>query len=369
MFRGISAVSGGMMRAERNARRQLFAQQSRSMATMDVAIRDALNMAIDEEMERDEKVFLIGEEVAQYNGAYKVSRGLYAKYGDQRVIDTPITEMGFAGLAIGASYKDLRPIVEFMTFNFSMQAIDQVVNSSAKQCYMSNGDIASPIVFRGPNGAAAGVAAQHSQCFAAWYASCPGLKVVAPWNSEDAKGLLKAAIRDPNPVVFLENELLYGTPFPMSDEAQSKDFVLPIGKAKVEKEGTDVTITAFSKMVGYSLEAAEILAGHGINCEVINLRSIRPLDTETIIESVKKTNRLVNVEEGWPQHGVGAEICALMMESEAFDYLDAPVERVTGADIPTPYAIGLEKMVFPQVEDIVAAVLRTTARGGATVAA
>eukprot|EP00620_Florenciella_sp_RCC1587_P024700 CAMPEP_0182564430 /NCGR_PEP_ID=MMETSP1324-20130603/6382_1 /TAXON_ID=236786 /ORGANISM="Florenciella sp., Strain RCC1587" /LENGTH=396 /DNA_ID=CAMNT_0024777897 /DNA_START=37 /DNA_END=1228 /DNA_ORIENTATION=+ len=369
MFRGISAVSGGMMRAERNARRQLFAQQSRSMATMDVAIRDALNMAIDEEMERDEKVFLIGEEVAQYNGAYKVSRGLYAKYGDQRVIDTPITEMGFAGLAIGASYKDLKPIVEFMTFNFSMQAIDQVVNSSAKQCYMSNGDIASPIVFRGPNGAAAGVAAQHSQCFAAWYASCPGLKVVAPWNSEDAKGLLKAAIRDPNPVVFLENELLYGTPFPMSDEAQSKDFVLPIGKAKVEKEGTDVTITAFSKMVGSSLEAAEILAGHGINCEVINLRSIRPLDTETIIESVKKTNRLVNVEEGWPQHGVGAEICALMMESEAFDYLDAPVERVTGADIPTPYAIGLEKMVFPQVEDIVAAVLRTTARGGATAAA
>merc|ERR1719198_429390 len=270
-------------------RRTLF-QQARGMATQMVTIREALNMAIDEEMEADENVFLIGEEVAQYNGAYKVSRGLYSKYGDQRVIDTPITEMGFAGLAIGASYKDLKPICEFMTFNFSMQAIDQVVNSAAKQFYMSAGDINCPIVFRGPNGVAAGVAAQHSQCFAAWYASVPGLKVVSPYSAEDCKGLLKSAIRDPNPVIFLENELLYGMEFPLSDAAQSKDFTLPIGKCHVELSGSDVTIVTFSKMVGYALEAAQQLAAEGISAEVINLRTLRPLDTATIIASVKKTN-------------------------------------------------------------------------------
>ena len=340
-----------------------LAPARRGMATQMVTIREALNMAIDEEMESDESVFLIGEEVAQYNGAYKVTKGLYAKYGDKRVIDTPITEMGFAGLAIGASYKDLKPICEFMTFNFSMQAIDQVVNSAAKQYYMSAGDIACPIVFRGPNGVAAGVAAQHSQCFAAWFSSCPGLKVVAPYSAEDAKGLLKAAIRDPNPVVFLENELLYGVTFPLSDAAQSKDFVLPLGKAHVAKEGTDVTFVTFSKMVGTCLDAAAKLeAEHGISAEVVNLRTLRPLDRDAVIDSVKKTNRLVAVEEGWPQCGITSEICAIVMESEAFDYLDAPVERVTGADVPMAYAIPLEKMSLPQVDDIVAAALRTNDR-------
>merc|ERR1719198_2055046 len=269
-------------------RRTLF-QQARGMATQMVTIREALNMAIDEEMEADENVFLIGEEVAQYNGAYKVSRGLYSKYGDQRVIDTPITEMGFAGLAIGASYKDLKPICEFMTFNFSMQAIDQVVNSAAKQYYMSAGDIACPIVFRGPNGVAAGVAAQHSQCFAAWYASVPGLKVVSPWNAEDCKGLLKSAIRDDNPVVFLENEIMYSAEFELSDEAMSEDFLLPLGKAKIERAGTDVSLVAISKQVGLSLEAAAILEKEdGISAEVINLRSIRPLDRDAIFDTVKK---------------------------------------------------------------------------------
>jgi pyruvate dehydrogenase E1 component beta subunit len=310
-------------------------------------------------MARDEKVFVMGEEVAQYQGAYKVTKGLFQKYGAKRVIDTPITEMGFAGLATGAAYKDLRPVVEFMTFNFSMQAIDQIVNSAAKQFYMTGGDITVPIVFRGPNGAAAGVAAQHSQCFAAWYSSVPGLKVVAPWSSEDSKGLMKAAIRDQNPVVVLENELLYGTPFPMSDEAQSPDFVIPIGKAKVERAGTDVSIITFSKMVGFSLEVASNLEKEGISVEVINLRTIRPLDRDAIIETVKKTNRVVTVEEGWPQCGVGSEIIATIMESEAFDYLDAPVERVTGADIPMPYSIPLEKLALPQLEDITTAVKRT----------
>lgn len=357
MFHALTSTLGAS--TPRHASRAV----SRGMATIEVPIREALNMALDEEMARDDAVFLMGEEVAQYQGAYKVSKGLYQKYGDRRVIDTPITEMGFAGLACGAAYKDLRPVVEFMTFNFSMQAIDQVVNSAAKQLYMSAGTIPVPIVFRGPNGAAAGVAAQHSQCFAAWYASVPGLKVVAPWNAEDCKGLLKAAIRDPNPVIFLENELLYGVPFPLSDEAQSSDFVLEIGKANVEKEGTDVTIVAFSKMVGYSLDAAKILADeHGINAEVINLRSIRPLDIPTVVKSVMKTNRLVTVEEGWPQHGVGAEICAAMMETEAFDYLDAPVQRVTGADVPMPYSVILEASALPQIENIVSGVLRTTAR-------
>eukprot|EP00554_Chaetoceros_debilis_P005493 CAMPEP_0194074712 /NCGR_PEP_ID=MMETSP0149-20130528/1814_1 /TAXON_ID=122233 /ORGANISM="Chaetoceros debilis, Strain MM31A-1" /LENGTH=331 /DNA_ID=CAMNT_0038754977 /DNA_START=133 /DNA_END=1128 /DNA_ORIENTATION=- len=327
-----------------------------------MTVREAINQGIDEEMERDESVFILGEEVAQYQGAYKITKGLYQKYGDKRVIDTPITEMGFAGLAIGASYKNLRPIVEFMTMNFSMQAIDQVINSAAKQYYMSAGDIACPIVFRGPNGNAAGTAAQHSQCFAAWYSSCPGLKVVAPYSSEDAKGLMKAAIRDNNPVVILEHELLYGTEFPMSDEAQSKDFVIPFGKAKIEREGTDVTIVAFSKMVGLALESAEALAAKGISCEVVNLLSIRPLDRDAIVKSAKKTGRVVSIETGWPQCGIGSEIAAVLMETDAFNYLDAPFERVTGADIPMPYATELEKASLPQVEDVVAAVERTTYR-------
>jgi len=313
-------------------------------------------------MEADDAVFVMGEEVAQYQGAYKVTKGLWQKYGDKRVIDTPITEMGFAGIATGAAYADLKPVCEFMTFNFAMQAIDQIVNSAAKQAYMTNGDMAVPCVFRGPNGAAAGVAAQHSQCFAAWFSSCPGLKVVAPYSAEDAKGLLKAAIRDPNPVVCLENELLYGAPFPLSEEAQSDDFVVELGKAKIERAGTDVTLVAFSKMVGYCLEAADALAAQGVSAEVLNLRTLRPLDRDAIIASVKKTNRLVAVEEGWPQCGITSEICAIVMESDAFDYLDAPVERVTGADVPMPYAIPLEKAALPQVDDIVNAALRTSER-------
>lgn len=332
------------------------------MATIDMTVREAINQGIDEEMERDENVFILGEEVAQYQGAYKVTKGLHQKYGDKRVIDTPITEMGFTGLAIGAAYKDLRPIVEFMTMNFSMQAIDQVINSAAKQYYMSAGNVPCPIVFRGPNGNAAGTAAQHSQCFAAWYSSCPGLKVVAPYSSEDAKGLMKAAIRDPNPVVVLEHELMYGVSFPMSDEAQSKDWVIPFGKAKIEKEGTDVTIVTFSKMVGLGLEAAEVMAAKGVSVEVINLLSLRPLDRDAIINSVKKTGRVISIETGWPQCGIGSEISAILMESEAFNYLDAPFERVTGADIPMPYATDLENAALPQVEDVVAAIERTTFR-------
>jgi len=332
------------------------------MATIDMTVREAINQGIDEEMERDENVFILGEEVAQYQGAYKVTKGLHQKYGDKRVIDTPITEMGFTGLAIGAAYKDLRPIVEFMTMNFSMQAIDQVINSAAKQYYMSAGNVPCPIVFRGPNGNAAGTAAQHSQCFAAWYSSCPGLKVVAPYSSEDAKGLMKAAIRDPNPVVVLEHELMYGVSFPMSDEAQSKDWVIPFGKAKIEKEGTDVTIVTFSKMVGLGLEAAEVMAAKGVSVEVINLLSLRPLDRDAIINSVKKTGRIISIETGWPQCGIGSEISAILMESDAFNYLDAPFERVTGADIPMPYATDLENAALPQVDDVVAAIERTTFR-------
>lgn len=332
------------------------------MATVDMTVREAINQAIDEEMEADESVFILGEEVAQYQGAYKVTKGLYQKYGDKRVIDTPITEMGFTGLAIGAAYKDLKPIVEFMTMNFSMQAIDQVVNSAAKQYYMSAGDIPCPIVFRGPNGNAAGTSAQHSQCFAAWYSSCPGLKVVAPYSSEDAKGLMKAAIRDPNPVMVLEHELMYGVSFPMSDEAQSKDFVIPFGQAKIEREGTDVTIITFSKMTGLALEAAEVMAAKGVSVEVLNLLSLRPLDREGILKSVKKTGRVVTLETGWPQCGVGSEIAAILMETDAFNYLDAPMERVTGADVPMPYTTELENAALPAVEDVVASIERTTYR-------
>lgn len=270
-------------------------------------------------MERDEKVFVMGEEVAQYDGAYKVTRGLWRKYGDKRVMDTPITEMGFAGIATGAAFAGLKPVCEFMTFNFAMQAIDQIINSAAKTFYMSAGRVAVPIVFRGPNGAAVGVGAQHSQCFAAWYAHCPGLKVVSPYSAEDCRGLLKAAIRDPDPVVFLENELMYGLAMDINDDVLSKDFVLPIGKAKIEKSGDRITLVAHSKAVATCLEAAKQLAASGIDAEVINLRSLRPLDAETVIQSVMKTNHLVTVEQGWPQHGVGSEIIARISESELFD--------------------------------------------------
>lgn len=325
-----------------------------------LTVRDALNAAMAEEMTRDPNVFLIGEEVGQYNGAYKVSRGLLDKFGAKRVIDTPITEAGFAGLAVGAALHGLRPICEFMTWNFSMQAIDHVVNSAAKTLYMSGGTLGKGcgVVFRGPNGAAAGVAAQHSQCFAAWYGSVPGLKVLSPYSATDAKGLLKAAIRDGNPVVFLENEILYGREFEVDDAVMKDDFILDIGRAHVERQGEHVTIVAHSISVDLALKAAEVLAKeHNIECEVINLRSIRPLDHKTIVESVKKTNRVVSVEGGWPHFGVGAEIAAVLQE-HAFDYLDGPVMRVTGADIPMPYAANLESQALPTAENIVTAVTR-----------
>ncbi|KAK6924622.1 Transketolase-like, pyrimidine-binding domain [Dillenia turbinata] len=335
-------------------------------AAKEMTVRDALNSALDEEMSADPKVFIMGEEVGEYQGAYKVTKGLLEKYGPDRVLDTPITEAGFAGIGVGAAYYGLKPVVEFMTFNFSMQAdcdacvaarltveaIDHIINSAAKSNYMSGGQMSVPIVFRGPNGAAAGVGAQHSQCYAAWYGSCPGLKVLAPYSSEDARGLLKAAIRDPDPVVFLENEIMYGQSFPVSAEALDSSFCLPIGKAKIEREGKDVTITAFSKMVGFALQAAESLAKEGISAEVINLRSIRPLDRATINASVRKTNRLVTVEEGFPQHVI----------EESFGYLDASVERIAGADVPMPYAANLERMALPQIEDIVRAAKRACYR-------
>ncbi|MEC7675443.1 MAG: pyruvate dehydrogenase complex E1 component subunit beta, partial [Pseudomonadota bacterium] len=319
--------------------------------TQPLTVREALRDAMAEEMRADDRVFVMGEEVAEYQGAYKVTQGLLQEFGDRRVIDTPITEIGFAGLGVGAAFGDLRPIVEFMTFNFAMQAMDQIINSAAKTLYMSGGQMGSPMVFRGPNGAAARVAAQHSQCFASWFAHCPGLKVVSPWSAADAKGLLKAAIRDPNPIVFLENEVMYGQTF---DVPTDPDFVLPIGKAKVVRAGADVTITAFSIMVGRALEAAEALAAEGIEAEVIDLRTLRPLDVATLTTSVQKTNRLVSCEEGWPFAGIGAELAATMME-HAFDYLDAPVVRVHGADVPMPYAANLEKLALPQVDNIIAA--------------
>jgi len=320
--------------------------------TQRLTVREALRDAMAEEMRRDPRVFLLGEEVGEYQGAYKISQGLLEEFGPKRVIDTPITEMGFAGLGAGAAYYGLKPIVEFMTFNFSMQAIDHIINSAAKTLYMSGGQLNCPIVFRGPNGAAARVAAQHSQCYASWYAHCPGLRVLAPWSASDAKGLLKAAIRDPNPVVFLENEILYGQSF---EVPSGPDFVLPIGQAKVERSGGNVTITAFSRMVGVALAAADLLAKEGIEAEVINLRSLRPLDTATIVASVRKTNRLVSVEEGWPFAGIGSEIVAVAME-QAFDWLDAPVARVTGVDVPQPYAANLEKLVLPDADRVAAAV-------------
>ena len=318
---------------------------------VNISVREALRDAMAEEMRRDENVFLMGEEVAQYQGAYKISQGLLDEFGDGRVVDTPITEHGFAGLGVGASFSGLRPIVEFMTFNFAMQAIDHIINSAAKTLYMSGGQMTAPIVFRGANGAASRVGAQHSQCYASWYAHCPGLKVVAPWSAADAKGLLKAAIRDPNPVVFLENEILYGQNFDVPDDPE---FTLPIGRAKIERPGSDVTITAYSIMVQVALDAAEQLAADGIDAEVINLRSLRPLDTETIISSVKKTNRVVAVEEGWPSCGINSEIAAQVMEL-AFDHLDAPVSRVNGIDVPMPYAANLEALALPKTADVVKA--------------
>ena len=323
--------------------------------TANVTVREALRDAMAEEMRRDNNVFVMGEEVAEYQGAYKVTQGLLAEFGPKRVIDTPITEQGFAGLGVGAAFGDLRPVIEFMTFNFAMQAIDQIINSAAKTLYMSGGQMGCPIVFRGPNGAASRVAAQHSQCYASWYAHCPGLKVVAPWSAADAKGLLKAAIRDPNPVIFLENEVMYGQSF---DIPEDDEWVVPIGKAKIVREGSDVTIVAFSIMVGRALAAAETLAEQGISAEVIDLRTIRPLDSDTIIASVRKTSRLVTCEEGFPFAGLGSEIAMQVME-HAFDWLDAPIARVTGKDVPMPYAANLEKLALPQIEDIVATVKAT----------
>ena len=319
--------------------------------TVKMTVREALRDAMSEEMRRDPDVFLLGEEVAEYQGAYKISQGMLDEFGTRRVIDTPITEYGFTGLGVGAAFGGLRPIVEFMTFNFAMQAIDHIINSAAKTLYMAGGEIKCPIVFRGPNGAAARVAAQHSQEYGSWYSHCPGLKVVAPYSAADAKGLLKAAIRDPNPVVFLENEVLYGHSF---EVPKLDDFIVPIGKAKVLRQGGHVTITAFSLMVDRALKAAEALAEEGIEAEIIDLRTLRPLDVETIVKSVRKTNRLVSVEEGWPQSGIGAELAAQMME-RCFDWLDAPVVRVAGKDVPMPYAANLERTALPQTEDVVAA--------------
>ncbi|MDD2861513.1 MAG: pyruvate dehydrogenase complex E1 component subunit beta [Acidiphilium sp.] len=320
--------------------------------TNEITVREALRDAMAAEMRRDGDVFLMGEEVAQYQGAYKISQGLLDEFGETRVIDTPITEHGFTGMAVGAAMSGLKPIVEFMTFNFAMQAIDQIINSAAKTLYMSGGQMGCPVVFRGPNGAAARVAAQHSQCYASWYAHCPGLKVVAPYSAADAKGLLRAAIRDPNPVIFLENEILYGHKF---DVPTDEDFILPIGKAKIERPGEDVTIVAFSLMVDVALKAADLLDQQGISAEVINLRTIRPLDIETIVTSVKKTSRVVSVEEGWPFAGIGAEIATQITE-HAFDWLDAPPTRVSGLDVPMPYAANLEKLALPQPNWVVDAV-------------
>jgi pyruvate dehydrogenase E1 component beta subunit len=346
--------SAGAFSMSSNTAAQRIEEIPFSGTTTKQTVRDALRDAMAEEMRLDPSVFLMGEEVAQYQGAYKISQGLLEEFGDQRVIDSPITEHGFAGLGVGAAFGGLRPIIEFMTFNFAMQAIDQIINSAAKTLYMSGGQMGCPIVFRGPNGAASRVAAQHSQCYASWYAHCPGLKVVAPYSASDAKGLLKAAIRDPNPVIFLENEMLYGQSF--DAVPTDPDFIVPIGKAKVVRAGSDVTITAYSIMVGKALEAATELAALGIEAEVVDLRTIRPLDIDTIVTSIKKTNHLVSVEESWPVCGIGSEMAAVAME-HAFDWLDAPMVRVAAQDVPLPYAANLERLALPQVEDIVRAVL------------
>ncbi len=320
-----------------------------------MTVRDALNSAIAEEMDKDDDVFLMGEEVGQYNGAYKISRGLLDRFGERRVIDTPITEMGFTGLCVGAALAGLKPICEFMTMNFAMQSIDQIINSGAKTYYMSGGTQVCNVTFRGPNGAAAGVGAQHSQDFTSWYAQIPGLKVVSPYSAEDYRGLLKASIRDPNVTIFLENEISYGESFEVSEEALSHDFVIPFGQAKIERPGKDITIVGHSRNVLTALQAADRLKKeYNVEAE-INLRSIKPLDLDTIVKSVKKTNRIISVEAGFPAFGLGSEICAQIMESEAFDYLDAPVGRVTGAEVPTPYAIELENFAFPTPDTVVTA--------------
>ena len=320
--------------------------------TVTMSMREALRDAMAEEMRRDPDVFLMGEEVGHYQGAYKVSQGLLEEFGEKRVIDTPITEQGFAGVGVGAAFAGLKPIVEFMTWNFAMQAIDQIINSAAKTHYMSGGGMRAPVVFRGPNGAAARVAAQHSQCYSAWYAHVPGLRVIAPSTPADAKGLLKSAIRDPNPVIFLENEILYGNTGPVP---KSADWLVPIGKARIAREGRDVTIVSFARGMVYALEAAALLAKEGIEAEVIDLRTLRPLDIETVLGSIKKTNRIVTVEEAWPVCSVGSEICA-QAAMQAFDYLDAPPAKISGADVPMPYAAILEKLAHPSAEKVVAAV-------------
>ena len=326
--------------------------------TKSMTVREALNSAMAEEMERDEAVFVMGEEVAEYQGAYKITQGLLDRFGAKRVIDTPITEHGFAGVGVGAAFGGLRPIVEFMTFNFAMQAIDQIINSAAKTLYMSGGQMGCPIVFRGPNGAAARVGAQHSQDYAAWYAQIPGLKVAMPYSAADAKGLLKSAIRDPNPVIFLENEIIYGKSFevPVLD-----DFTIPFGKARIARDGTDVTIVSFGIGMTYALEAAERLSAEGVEAEVIDLRTLRPMDTATVIESVMKTNRCVTVEEGWPVGSIGSTISSVLMQ-QAFDYLDAPVITCTGKDVPMPYAANLEKHALVTTDEVVAAVNQVTYR-------
>ncbi len=325
---------------------------------VEMTVRQALNEAMAEEMRRDANVFVMGEEVAEYQGAYKITQNLLQEFGPQRVIDTPITEHGFAGIGVGASFAGLRPIIEFMTWNFAMQAIDQIINSAAKQLYMSGGQVHAPIVFRGPNGVASRVGAQHSQDYSAWYSHVPGLYVVAPYSAADAKGLLKAAIRSNNPIVFLENEILYGSTglVPKVD-----DYVLPIGKARIARKGKDVTIVSFSMGMRYATQATEKLVAAGIDVELIDLRTLRPMDSATVIESVKKTGRIVTVEEGWPQGGIGAELCARVV-AEAFDYLDAPPTRVTGKDVPMPYAANLEKLALPNVDEVVAAVNAVTYR-------
>ncbi|MBQ4874596.1 MAG: pyruvate dehydrogenase complex E1 component subunit beta [Rickettsiaceae bacterium H1] len=324
-----------------------------------VTVREALLYAMIQEMEKDKDVFVMGEEVAEYQGAYKVTQGLLEKFGPSRVIDTPITEHGFTGVGVGAAFTGLKPIVEFMTFNFAMQAIDQIINSAAKTCYMSGGQVICPIVFRGPNGAAARVAAQHSQCYAAWYSHVPGLKVISPYFAADCKGLLASAIRDPNPVVFLENEIVYGYTHEVPDNFDNDDYTTEIGKANVVKEGKDITIVTFSIGVKYALEAAEELVKDNVSVEIIDLRTLRPLDKETIIWSVKKTNRLITVEEGWPFAGIGAEISAFVTE-EAFDHLDAPITRITGKDVPLPYAQNLEKLALFSTREIINAVKKIT---------
>jgi len=327
-----------------------------STNTTKLTVRDAINSALAEELDRDDEVFIMGEEVAQYQGAYKITRGLLDRFGEKRIVDTPITEMGFTGLAVGSALAGLKPVVEFMTFNFAMQSIDQIINSAAKTYYMSGGIQQCNITFRGPNGAAAGVGAQHSQDYSSWYGSIPGLKVVSPYSAEDHRGLIKAAIRDPNPTIILENEMLYGESFDVSNDVLDHDFILPIGKAKIELEGNDLSIVTHTRNVGYALETANLLKNQfNINAEVINLRSIKPLDINTIVESVKKTNHLITVEAGFPAFGVGSEICAQIMESEAFDYLDSPIERVTGAEVPTPYAKELEDFAFPDPPTILRA--------------